>query len=123
MMDENTQRLIDSYLPMSEQSLLLLLGLVEPRHGYGIMQMVHEQTKGRVNLSPSTVYTLLYKMETDGLIQTVSEIDRRKVYSITRLGKTILEQETKRICALANYASSVLSSGQNSSVANDTVTV
>jgi len=122
-MDENTQRLIDSYLPMSEQSLLLLLGLVEPRHGYGIMQMVHEQTKGRVNLSPSTVYTLLYKMETDGLIQTVSEIDRRKVYSITRLGKTILEQETKRICALANYASSVLSSGQNSSVANDTVTV
>jgi len=123
MMDENTQRLIDSYLPMSEQSLLLLLGLVEPRHGYGIMQMVHEQTKGRVNLSPSTVYTLLYKMETDGLIQTVSEIDRRKVYSITRLGNTILEQETKRICALANYASSVLSSGQNSSVANDTVTV
>ena len=122
-MDENTRRLIDSYLPMSEQSFLLLLGLVEPRHGYGIMQMVQEQTKGRVNLSPSTVYTLLYKMETDGLIQTVSEIDRRKVYSITQLGKTVLAQETKRICALANYASSALCPEHNSSSVKETVEV
>ncbi len=122
-MDENTRRLIESYLPMSEQSFLLLLGLVEPRHGYGIMQMVNEQTKGRVNLSPSTVYTLLYKMETDGLIQTVSEIERRKVYSITPLGRTILDHEAKRLNALAHYASSVLFPEQNSAASGCTVTV
>ena len=107
-MDENTRRLVDSYLPMSEQSLLLLLGLIEPRHGYGIMQLVQEQTKGRVNLSPSTVYTLLYKMENDGLIHTVSEIDRRKVYSITALGKTVLMQEASRIFGLASHLTNVL---------------
>ena len=107
-MDEKTLHLIDSYLPMSEQSFLLLLGLVEPRHGYGIMQMVSEQTKGRVNLSPSTVYTLLYKMETDGLIQTVSEVDRRKVYCVTSVGRTVLNAEAKRLSALASFASEIL---------------
>ena len=72
------------------------------------MQLVQEQTKGRVNLSPSTVYTLLYKMENDGLIHTVSEIDRRKVYSITALGKTVLMQEASRIFGLASHLTKVL---------------
>jgi len=118
MMDEMTLQLINGYLPMSEQSFLLLMGLVEPRHGYGIMQMVSEQTKGRVNLSPSTVYTLLYKMETDGLIQTVSEVDRRKVYLITTLGKTVLRAEANRLAALSDFASKIL--GSASSVSEKT---
>ena len=107
-MDEITARLVESYLPMSEQSFLMLLCLVEPRHGYGIMQQVSEQTNGRVNLSPSTVYTILYKMELDGLIETVSEIDRRKVYQITSIGQIVLEAETDRLNALSQYAKEIL---------------
>ncbi|MEA5136329.1 MAG: PadR family transcriptional regulator [Candidatus Fimivivens sp.] len=111
-MDEMTQKLISDYLPMSEQSFLLLLCLTEPRHGYGIMQMVLEQSRGRVSLGPSTVYTILYKMEQDGLIEVVKEVDRRKVYSITYAGRQVLQAEADRVTELARYAHQVLA--QNS---------
>ena len=116
-MDEITARLVESYLPMSEQSFLMLLCLVKPRHGYGIMQQVSEQTNGRVNLSPSTVYTILYKMELDGLIETVSEIDRRKVYAITSAGKIILEAETERLSSLVCFAKTALSNNSSKTAA------
>lgn len=107
-MEERKLKLIESYLPMSEQSFLLLLCLTEPRHGYGIMQMVSEQTKGRVTLGPSTVYTILYKMEQDGLIEVISEVDRRKVYTITDDGKSVLCEEASRLSALSQYAQKIL---------------
>lgn len=107
-MDETIRKLISSYLPMSEQSFLLLLCLTEPRHGYGIMQMVLEQSQGRVSLGPSTVYTILYKMEQDGLIEVVSEVDRRKVYEITYAGRQVLLAETSRITELSRYARQVM---------------
>lgn len=99
----STEELIERYLPMSEQSFLLLLCLTEPRHGYGIMQMVLEQSGGRISLGPSTVYTILYKMEQDGLIEVVSEVERRKVYRITAQGRAVLDAETgpdQRACAV-----------------------
>lgn len=99
-MSELKNTAISSYLPMSEANLLLLLFLTEPRHGYAIMQMAHEETNGRVNLSSSTVYTILYKMEQDGLIEVVNEVDRRKVYCITDLGTEVLEAEMERLNAL-----------------------
>ena len=108
-MEERTKALLQSYLPMSEQSFLLLLSLTEPRHGYAIMQTVSEQSAGRVSLGASTVYTILYKMEQDGLIAVVSELDRRKVYEITTLGETILHAETDRLCQLAGFAKNILS--------------
>lgn len=107
-MDETIQKLISGYLPMSEQSFLLLLCLTEPRHGYGIMQMVLEQSKGRVSLGPSTVYTILYKMEQDGLIEVVSELDRRKVYAITYAGRQVLLAETSRVTELSRHAHQIL---------------
>lgn len=108
-MDERTSTLLRSYLPMSEQSFLLLLSLVEPRHGYAIMQTVSEQSGGRVMLGASTVYTILYKMEQDGLISVVSELDRRKVYAITPIGESILQAEVQRLAQLASFAKTVLS--------------
>ncbi len=107
-MDQSLQKLISAYLPMSEQSFLLLLCLTEPRHGYGIMQMVLEQSHGRVSLGPSTVYTILYKMEQDGLIEVVKEVDRRKVYAITYTGRQVLHAEAERIAGLSKHAQQIL---------------
>ena len=84
---QNGEQLVKSYLPMSEASFLVLFSLKEPLHGYGIMQRVSELTGGRVNLGAGTVYTILYKMECDGLIESVSVVERRKVYRITETGK------------------------------------
>ena len=36
-------------------------------------------------------------MEKDGLIQFVKEIEKRKIYNITALGKEVLHLEKKRI--------------------------
>lgn len=94
------QTLIKSYVPMSESSFLLLSSLIEPNHGYGIMQTVESMTGGRVCLGAGTVYTILYKMEGDGLIQTVAEVDRRKVYQITEVGLSVLQAERERITQL-----------------------
>ena len=63
---------------------MLLNSLREERHGYGIMQHVHELTNGYINLGSGTVYTMLYKMENDGLIHTVREEDRRKAPKLQR---------------------------------------
>ncbi|MEG1778646.1 MAG: helix-turn-helix transcriptional regulator, partial [Oscillospiraceae bacterium] len=61
-------------------------------------------TSGRVNLGAGTVYTILYKMENDGLILAMGEFDRRKVYKITELGRIVLNAEANRILQLADLA-------------------
>ena len=111
-MKVSVEKLIDSYLPMSEPSFLLLLCLTEPRHGYGIMQTVFEQSGGRISLGASTVYTILYKMEQDELIRVISEVDRRKVYSITDDGMAVLKAEVSRISGLASFAHKILGRNQ-----------
>ena len=103
-MTKTKKELIAAYLPMSEPSFLLLLFLLEPRHGYALMQMAQEETHGRVVLGSSTVYTILYKMEQDDLIEVVNEVDRRKVYQITDTGKEILYAEMDRLDAALRLA-------------------
>ncbi len=103
-MNDRMEKLLKSYIPLSEPSFLLLSSLVEERHGYGIMQRVADITSGRVSLGAGTVYTILYKMEQDGLIEVISEVDRRKIYKITPVGKKILHAECSRLQELAVIA-------------------
>lgn len=98
------EKLIKSYVPMSEPSFLLLSSLLEERHGYGIMQYVEVVTGGRVNLGAGTVYTILYKMENDDLIQVDREEERRKIYRITPTGVAILQAEARRLMELSQIA-------------------
>ena len=50
---------------------------------------------------------MLYKMENDGLIHTVREEDRRKIYHITKEGRIVLQAEAKRLCQLAEIAAQI----------------
>ncbi len=101
------ENIIKSYLPMSEQGFLLLFSLQEERHGYAIMQYATELTGGRVNMGAGTVYTMLYKMESDGMIEVVREADRRKVYKITDVGMAVLYAESSRIAQLYDISQNV----------------
>lgn len=85
------------YIPMTETGFYILLCLQEPNHGYGIVQMVKEMTRGDIILAPGTMYGSLSKMEKDGLISFVREEDKRKIYLITDLGSKVLDIEKKRI--------------------------
>lgn len=90
------------YIPMSETMFYILLSLKQERHGYAIMQHVKELTRGRIVLGAGTVYSSLGKLESDGLIESVREEERRKIYIITPLGKQILREEADRIAELYN---------------------
>lgn len=92
------------YLPMSETAFYMLLSLSETLHGYGIMQHVEELTAGRIRLGAGTVYGTLSRMEKDGLIAAVAEVERRKLYRITPAGDELLRAEMKRIQELYNNA-------------------
>ena len=84
--------------------LWCLLCLRGPNHGYGIVQRVKELTDGELVLSPGTMYGSLSKMEKDGLITFIEEIDKRKVYQITELGTEVLNCELNRIKRLYRNA-------------------
>ncbi|MFF2094240.1 PadR family transcriptional regulator [Paenibacillus sp. NPDC058174] len=98
------EKLLRSYLPMSETAYYILLSLTEVRHGYGIMQDVGELTKGRIHLGAGTLYGSLSRMEKDGLIAVVLEEERKKFYQITETGKLILREEIARIGELYDNA-------------------
>ena len=96
------------YIPMSETMFYILLSLREARHGYAIMQHVEELTRGRVRLGAGTVYSSLGKLEGDGLIESVAEEDRRKIYKITPVGSAILREEAGRIAELYKNSGGLL---------------
>ncbi|MDY2795056.1 PadR family transcriptional regulator [Peptostreptococcus porci] len=93
-MDSKLKRI---YIPMSETAFYILFCLQSPQHGYGIGNAVKEMTSDEVVISPGTMYGTLSKMEKDGLIMLINEVEKRKIYEITDLGREILDIELRRI--------------------------
>lgn len=87
--------------PMTEAMYYILLALLEPSHGYRLMQAVGEVSGGRVKMGPGTLYGALARLEEDGLIFRVEERDtRRKTYALTESGRAALEAEVTRLQAM-----------------------
>ena len=106
--------------PLSEATLLILLSLSgEPRHGYAIMKDVENMSRGRVHLSTGTLYGALRRLLEDGWIRRAgdaapSEQGRvRKVYTLTDLGRRILNTEVARLEMLLTTAHLRLAPGQS----------
>jgi DNA-binding PadR family transcriptional regulator len=88
---------IQKYLPLTETTYYILAALVEPLHGYGIMQKVEAVSQGKVTLGPGTLYGAFTTLEKEKLIQMVRQEDRRKVYILTELGKQVLAAQIARL--------------------------
>lgn len=84
---------------LTEAHYYILLSLIEPLHGYGIMQNVETLSKGRVTLAAGTLYGALNALMAKGWIKSlpVEENSRKKEYEITPEGKTILNSEIERL--------------------------
>ncbi|BCD27341.1 PadR family transcriptional regulator [Bacillus cereus] len=85
------------YIPLTEAKYYILLSLLKPLHGYGIMQAVETLTHGEVKLGPGTLYGNTKKLLNEKLIVEVASMDRKKYYVLTSLGKEVLELEFKRL--------------------------
>ncbi len=87
---------------LTEPMYYILLTLIEPQHGYSIMQEVDRRTEGRVKIGAGTLYNLLSRFEEEKIIVQVSEENRRKVYTITDKGLYILKDEYQRLMQLVS---------------------
>ncbi len=83
--------------PMTEAMYYILLALLHPGYGYGMMQRIREISAGRIDMGPGTLYGVLTRMKQDGWIRLESEDERRKTYAITDEGRDALVMEYKRL--------------------------
>lgn len=92
-------------LPLTEATYYVLVSLVEPRHGYGVMQNVAALTGGAVRMGPGTLYGALTNLLKQGLIERAgdeeAEGERRKVYGLTELGRSVVLLECERLEIMA----------------------
>lgn len=95
---------IYKYLPLTEATCYILLALIEPLHGYGVMQKIEQLSAGTVTVGPGTLYGAFSTLEKDGLIIKVGEEERRKSYTLTPKGKSILQEHLRRVEILAGNA-------------------
>ena len=95
---------------LTEATYYILLSLVQPRHGYGIMQRAEALSGGRVRLAAGTLYGALNTLCDKGwIIQLpVEDGSRRKEYKLTDQGKAILTNEVKRLKELADNGERIL---------------
>ncbi|HOO79547.1 MAG TPA: helix-turn-helix transcriptional regulator [Lachnospiraceae bacterium] len=89
---------LEKQLPMTETTYYILLALLEPGHGYYVMQRAEELSAGRVRIAAGTMYGALDNLSRQGLIASVPSKDpRRKTYITTMEGKQLLKLERDRI--------------------------
>jgi PadR family transcriptional regulator, regulatory protein PadR len=87
---------IERDLPRKDLSLLVLATLAEsPKHGYAIVQAIHQKSENLLRLREGTLYPILRVLEQDGLIlgewETEGRGAARRVYTLTETGHTELQ--------------------------------
>lgn len=95
---------------LTEATYYILLSLVQPRHGYGIMQRAESLSGGRVRLAAGTMYGALNTLCDKGWILQLPAPDdsRRKDYKLTELGLKVLKNEVARLRELADNGEKIL---------------
>lgn len=93
---------------LTEAVYYILLSLVEPMHGYGIMQQTATLSRGRLSLSAGTLYGALASLQEKGWIEPLPEEGRKKEYRLTDRGRTVLEAEIERLSELVENGKEIL---------------
>lgn len=86
--------------PLTESLYYILLSLVNPNYGYGIMENINKLTNGRINMGAGTLYGAIKILLDKKYIELYSEEKesrRKKEYLITNQGRRVLEEEIKRL--------------------------
>src|ERR1700752_331294 len=97
---------------LSRDTFHILVALADKeRHGYSIMQEVHERTGGAVRLSPSTLYSAIKRLLEEGYIEESDERpdpahddERRRYYRLTEFGQGVAAAEAARLEDLVQLA-------------------
>jgi DNA-binding PadR family transcriptional regulator len=96
------------FLPLTPMVLHVLLALADgDKHGYAIIKEVRRRTSGEVELGASSLYAVLKRLLTDGLVIETDERpdpalddERRRYYRLSRLGREVAVADLKRLESL-----------------------
>ena len=99
-----------AYQALTEAVYYILLSLMEPMHGYGIIQNVEKLSNGRVRLAAGTLYGAINTLVDKGWIQALpgQKDSRKKEYVITDTGVQMVNEEILRLVELLNNGRKVL---------------
>lgn len=86
-------------IALTEAVYYILLSLLSPRHGYGIMQNAESLSAGRVKLAAGTLYGAINSLLEKGWITALpgEKDSRKKEYVITEEGRSVLKAELARL--------------------------
>ncbi len=100
----------DTNLPLTETTYYVLLSLLEPAHGYIIMQKVEDLSNQQVRIAAGTLYGAIDNLLKQELIKSVKSKDkRRKTYVITDKGKEVLQLDFLRMQHMIGITKDLLS--------------
>ena len=86
--------------PLTEPMYYVLMSFLRrDMCGTEITEFVDRKTRGRVNLGPGTLYTLLARFLDEGLIKETQVDGRRRTYRITPKGRAAFQEELERLRA------------------------
>ena len=95
---------------LTEAVYYILLSLMQPLHGYGIMQNVEQLSGGRLRLAAGTLYGAISSMLDKGWITALDGAadSRKKEYVITERGREVLRAEYARLKELVSNGRAAL---------------
>jgi PadR family transcriptional regulator PadR len=82
-----------------------------PLHGYAVVEKLRGASDGAFDLAEGTVYPALYRLEAAGLLSskwTTAGGRRRRVYQLTKRGRTELSRERKEWKAFSHAVEAVV---------------
>lgn len=91
--------------------VLKLLSERDRMYGYQITKRVAELSAGQVQLTYGALYPVLYKLESEGLLQATSEIVEnraRKYYSLTPKGREVAKEKVSELQKFAEVLKIIL---------------
>ena len=97
---------------LTEPVYYILLSLLTPMHGYGIMQNVKKLTNGRVNIGAGTLYGAINTLLSKGFIAEYKSDPSKKEYIITEEGRGVLSAELSRLKELVSRLKELVKNGE-----------
>ncbi|MCU1325746.1 MAG: transcriptional regulator, PadR-like family [Bryobacterales bacterium] len=92
------EKRLTEVLPGTLDMLILKAVSLNPLHGYGVLQRIHQISGEALNIPQGSLYPALYRLEHQDLITAewgVSDNNRKaKYYTLTPAGRQRLREET-----------------------------
>mgnify|MGYP003380244977 CR=1 FL=1 len=82
-------------IALTEGVYYILLSLLEPMHGYGIMQNIEKMSDGRVHMAAGTLYGALNTLQEKGWIRALEGENTGRQHELCRLQELVKNGEER----------------------------